>query len=169
MEASLKIIFSLSMASKCDFGITWVRGLGITLATKQEVIMLTLHVRFRRRWGDRGEQGFMMEIGPRMFAVYRMIAPQSWTCLFYKFMEDLPGLCVLGLFLLYQLCESDASHLWQNPSLRASRVPKERRVTGHVTGFSVSGGSPAFCVLWEVYYLRIYCRVGPGPMLVRVK
>lgn len=42
-SSSLKMSFLLSMASKCDFGISWERGLGVTLAKKQEVLVLKLH------------------------------------------------------------------------------------------------------------------------------
>lgn len=39
------------MASKCDFGISWAKGLGIMLAKEQGVLVLKLHARFRRGWG----------------------------------------------------------------------------------------------------------------------
>lgn len=63
MAASLfKMSFLLSMAGKCDFRISWAWSLEITLAKKQEVlIVLKLHMNFSRGWGDRGEQGPMSE------------------------------------------------------------------------------------------------------------
>lgn len=39
------------MASKCDFGISWAKSLGIMLAKDQGVLVLKLHVGFRRGWG----------------------------------------------------------------------------------------------------------------------
>lgn len=54
MAASLfKMSFLLSMAGKCDFRISWAWSLEITLAKKQEVlIVLKLHMNFSRGWGD---------------------------------------------------------------------------------------------------------------------
>ena len=39
------------MASKCDFGISWAKSLGIMLVKEHGVLVLKLHVRFRRGWG----------------------------------------------------------------------------------------------------------------------
>lgn len=133
------------MASKCDFGISWAKGLGITLAKEQEVLVPKLHVRFRRGWGNKGEQGSVREIGSGMFAIYRMIAPQGWTCLFLQVCGGL--VWPLFVYLAFVHCTNSVKvmpDLWQNPSLRASLVLKERRVTCHMKRLSLSGGLHAF-------------------------
>jgi hypothetical protein len=66
---------------------------------------------------DGSDQRLTREIGPGLIASY------SWTSLCCKFVGGLSGRA-LGLFLLTPLFESDASNLWQNPSLRVSWVPK---------------------------------------------
>lgn len=59
---------------------------------------------------------------------------------FCKFVEDVSGLCSLGLCSLSQLCESDARNLWQNPSFRASWVPKREEGNLPCMGFFCQAG-----------------------------
>ena len=114
------------MASKCDFGISWAKSLGIMLAKDQGVLVLKLHVGFRRGWGwGLGLTGICERLDPECLLSTGWLHLRVGHAFFCKFAEDLswPFVCVLGL------CPLDQLWKWYQKSLAESQphsclVPK---------------------------------------------